>query len=337
MSVPLLQTRTMSSTTGGMFARHPAVASRDLDEAREALSLAYLPMEFFGAPAAVSVDMLLNIIKVGRVTAGYMQFGDSLGIKTIEVAHYHLAIPVDGTAKMQSGSREPINGSRHKAALFPTGLPVSLDCDAEFVHLALMFPKTELQFELESLLGRCLKRPLEFASELDLSSVAGRTLLQTLHLIDTASQDDDGLLSHPIAAHRIEQVLMQNLLLAQPHNYSEALQARPPLSGRSAVTTAVDLMHGQPAHPWRAAELAEASYVSVRSLQESFRKSLGTSPMRYLGDLRLAEVRQELAAAAPGALTVSQAASRWGFTHLGRFAAAYRRRFGELPSDTLHS
>jgi transcriptional regulator GlxA family with amidase domain len=96
-------------------------------------------------------------------------------------------------------------------------------------------------------------------------------------------------------------------------------------------------MRGRPAHPWSSAELAEASHVSVRSLQESFRKSLGTSPMRYLGDLRLDQVRQELTAAAPGALTVSETASRWGFTHLGRFAAAYRRRFGELPSDTIHS
>jgi hypothetical protein len=33
-----------------------------------------------------------------------------------------------------------------------------------------MFPKTELQLELESFLGRRLKHPLEFASELDLSS-----------------------------------------------------------------------------------------------------------------------------------------------------------------------
>jgi AraC-like DNA-binding protein len=337
MSSPLLQTRNMSFKSGGMFARHPAVASRDLDEARQALSSAYLPMEFPGAAASTTIDMLLNVIKVGRVTAGYLQFGDSLRITTTEATHYHLDIPVSGTAKMQSGSREPIYGSPHKAALFPTGLPASLDCDEEFAQIALMFPKTELQLELESLLGRHLKRPLEFASELDLSSVAGRMLLQTLHLIDIASQNDDGLLSHPLAAHRIEQVLMQSLLLTQPHNYSEVLQVKPPLSGRSTITTAVDLMRARPAHPWSVAELAEASCVSVRSLQESFRKSLGTSPMQYLRDHRLEQVHQELSAAAPSTLTVSEAASRWGFTHLGRFAAAYRRRFGELPSDTIHS
>jgi transcriptional regulator GlxA family with amidase domain len=32
---------------------------------------------------------------------------------------------------------------------------------------------------------------------------------------------------------------------------------------------------------------------------------------------------------------VTAVAWRWGFTHMGRFAIAYRRRFGESPSATL--
>ena len=31
----------------------------------------------------------------------------------------------------------------------------------------------------------------------------------------------------------------------------------------------------------------------------------------------------------------SEIASRWGFSHLGRFAVEYRLRFGEDPSETL--
>jgi transcriptional regulator GlxA family with amidase domain len=32
---------------------------------------------------------------------------------------------------------------------------------------------------------------------------------------------------------------------------------------------------------------------------------------------------------------VTRVASRWGFLQLGRFAASYRAKFGELPSRTL--
>ena len=33
--------------------------------------------------------------------------------------------------------------------------------------------------------------------------------------------------------------------------------------------------------------------------------------------------------------SVSAAALRWGFAHLGRFSAEYRRAFGECPAQTL--
>ena len=34
------------------------------------------------------------------------------------------------------------------------------------------------------------------------------------------------------------------------------------------------------------------------------------------------------------AATVTTVAMRFGFVHLGRFAAEYRRMFGEIPSET---
>ena len=38
---------------------------------------------------------------------------------------------------------------------------------------------------------------------------------------------------------------------------------------------------------------------------------------------------------AAGAVTVAAVAYRWGFAHLGRFAAVYRSRFGVTPSEDL--
>jgi AraC-like DNA-binding protein len=35
--------------------------------------------------------------------------------------------------------------------------------------------------------------------------------------------------------------------------------------------------------------------------------------------------------------SVATIAARWGFTHLGRFAIDYRRRFGSYPSQTLRA
>jgi transcriptional regulator GlxA family with amidase domain len=53
--------------------------------------------------------------------------------------------------------------------------------------------------------------------------------------------------------------------------------------------------------------------------------------MTYVRNLRLERVRAALLTSAE---TTGMIALDAGFTHLGRFAAAYRERFGELPSST---
>jgi AraC-like DNA-binding protein len=56
--------------------------------------------------------------------------------------------------------------------------------------------------------------------------------------------------------------------------------------------------------------------------------------MKFLRDVRLDAVRARLADRdAPS--TVAEAAVEFGFGHLSRFSQAYRRRFGENPSQTL--
>jgi hypothetical protein len=70
---------------------------------------------------------------------------------------------------------------------------------------------------------------------------------------------------------------------------------------------------------------------------DGFRRYVGMAPMTYLRHLRLARVHEELRLGDPRSVTVAEVASRWGFGHLGRFAAAYRAKYGVAPSVTLRS
>jgi transcriptional regulator GlxA family with amidase domain len=101
------------------------------------------------------------------------------------------------------------------------------------------------------------------------------------------------------------------------------------------VHRAITVMEADPARPFTVDDLAEAAGVSVRSLQQAFRRYTGRTPTEYLRDLRLTRAHRDLIEADPGVATVAGVAQRWGLTHLGRFAAAYRARFGVNPSTTL--
>jgi AraC-like DNA-binding protein len=81
-------------------------------------------------------------------------------------------------------------------------------------------------------------------------------------------------------------------------------------------------------------DLARIAGAPPRTLEAHFRQFLGTTPLAWVREARLTHARRTLLAA-DGRTSVGRVALDSGFTQLGRFAAQYCRRFGELPSETL--
>lgn len=101
-----------------------------------------------------------------------------------------------------------------------------------------------------------------------------------------------------------------------------------------AVRRAMDAMHANVGHRWTIAELAAVAGTSGRTLQRQFLTFLGKTPREMLREIGFKRARRELLQGAAG-LKVMDVAMRCGFPHFGRFAVAYRRRYGETPSQTL--
>jgi AraC-like DNA-binding protein len=82
------------------------------------------------------------------------------------------------------------------------------------------------------------------------------------------------------------------------------------------------------------AAIVAASGVSSRSLFRAYRASHGMGPLAWARQHRLQRVRAELERADQIGRSISQIASDWGFTHFGHFCYAYRRLYGETPTNT---
>src|SRR5690348_16071254 len=80
--------------------------------------------------------------------------------------------------------------------------------------------------------------------------------------------------------------------------------------------------------------LADVAGVRPRTLEAQFNMFLGTTPLGWVRQMRLALARRELLHADPGT-SVTDVALSAGFTQLGRFSVQYRKAFGEAPSSTI--
>lgn len=77
-------------------------------------------------------------------------------------------------------------------------------------------------------------------------------------------------------------------------------------------------------------DLCQACYISARTLQVSFQRVRGCTPLQALQEIRLASLRKHLL----NRVDLKEACALVGLPPTGRMAANYRRLFGELPSQT---
>ena len=81
--------------------------------------------------------------------------------------------------------------------------------------------------------------------------------------------------------------------------------------------------------------LCRVAGLSERGLREAFYSVRGIAPKQWMLAERLQGVRRVLSDGCSGRATVTRVATDFGFFELGRFAATYRKAFGEAPSATL--
>ena len=124
--------------------------------------------------------------------------------------------------------------------------------------------------------------------------------------------------------------------MATPDLEAKISRTPDPSALPAGLIRALEWLRAHLAEPVQLDRLAAASGSPPRTLERHFREFLGTTPLGWTRRMRLARARQELMNAGPED-TVTNIALSNGFTQLGRFAAEYRRAFGELPSGTTRA
>jgi AraC-like DNA-binding protein len=295
----------------------------DWDQASHAVADAYFPHELHPLTRSTAANVLVDSVDIGPVRIAHIGWGAAVTVDTAHPGGYAVNMPVSGRLESVIGHNELV-ATRECATIYPPDTPTCIRRWSESCRIVgVRFERDYLHREMSRLLSESAR---QLPAHLDLTEQAGANWLRLVRSLSAESV----AAQHPLVCEQLSGAITTAFVLAAiPESDTGHLAPRPRI-----VKRVLDEMHNDPSRPWTAGEMAEVAGVSIRRLQEGFRDYVGASPRDCLTDIRLARVREDLARGA-GGFTVTDVAMRWGFTHTGRFAAAYRRRYGESPSETL--
>jgi AraC-like DNA-binding protein len=310
----------------------------DLDEARAVCGDFFVPRSMRLLDPAARLAARFDITWMPAVTIGDVEYGAEITGRCAHLDNYHINVPVAGGFLARQG-RRGVQGSTGVASVYrPTGGLTLERASADCRILTVQIDRQTLEDHLAALLDAPVRGPLRLPIALDVTRAPGRGWAELAGILAADITDPNALIHHPMTAGPLQESLLTATLLAMDHQYRDALE-RTTAGPRTAqrVTAAVEAIETHPERAYTSETLAELAGVSVRGLRLGFRRRLDMSPMAFLWHTRLSRVHDELRAADPRRTTVREVARRWGFVHLGRFAAAYLERYRVTPTQTLYA
>lgn len=283
------------------------------------------------------VELRLAARGLGELGVVDLDYGSAVLVQPEPLASFYLVqMPYRGSGVVRHAGRSTVVTAGTAAVISPQEL-YDKEWSAGTPHRIVYVRRSSVECELRRLLGRPVQGPVRFETGVPTTTPRARAWRRGVDFLaaEMAGAGGASFAGHPEIARRFSEALVGQLLVTHRHNYSAELSA-PVVHCRPGrlVRRARALIGDHHSEPLTVGDIAEALGVSVRSLQECFRRELDCTPTAYLRACRLDTVHRVLCAAGPRT-SVTDVAVRSGFVHMGRFAAEYRARFGEFPSATL--
>jgi len=305
--------------------------TRNLDEAIDAVSRVYCPHTVEVLGRARDIDAFLEVTHPTSQPLVGLSYDVPVKIDALNMSRLFLM--------MHCARGSAATTQEHRSAEWRMGqtMPFSADFDTKlwfdgaFVQRSVRLDMEKLEAQCARLVGHPLEQPLRFELRPfsdDLERVWGATLSYLWSI------EGSGMPLAGAAKAALDEYLLTLLLHHHPHNYSDEIAAPAPAPVPGLVRRAERFMVHNAEAAITVSDVADHLGVSLRSLQDGFRRWRETTPNAFLRKSRLHLVRDELLRSGEEA-NVTTVALRYGFSHLGRFSAQYRAAFGEGPSATL--
>ena len=326
-----------TTTIGGadeLLPRHPIFRTCDLDHAREHMEgvwgehrLAYLSKER-------RLDFRHREARLGPIAVNSMQYGAGVMVNAPPVGDlYRVQFTLVGRCELRQG-RSCIDTPAGSVVIINPFLSFAKTWFPGTRQLVIRIDRHLVEREFRALTGCEEAEGIEF-DPLPPEGMARAATLGHFARMLCDDHNPSSELEHPLVRNRIASALVSTLLVSMPHNRRRALDVAATSIAPFFVRRAEHFIEANAGNAIDLEDLAEVAGVSARALQMGFRRFRNSTPMAYLRAVRLELARAKLAQAKRNGGCIASVAHLCGFGHLGRFAADYKARFNESPSQTF--
>lgn len=273
---------------------------------------------------------------LGEVSLSSIRYGDPIEIETqLEGAFYLLQIPLKGEfGVIDAGGRQTRFG-RGAAHLVRPEDYLRMRWGPNCRQLVIRFEQSAAdEFAIAGAAGGAAGDG--GPARIDLQTPRGGALNRYIHFLLGEIENDVGFVADRTVSRSHQQALVAMIAAAAADSNDPVRPARDrSWAAPYYVKRAERFIEQRLDQPIDIAEIVCASGVSQRTLYRGFQAVHRSTPAAFLKARRLARAHFDLCAATPGSASVTDIAHKWGFSHLGKFAADYRRVYDRSPSADL--
>ncbi len=315
------------------FAKFPIISTKHLDEAETAITRSVTDAQIVQVADLNRFRLQMSGVKIGRSSLVFSRFGEDtkLDSRTDDLFHFIIGYIRPTTIKFHGRS---IAASTQNAAIISSLDKFQITRPEHSEVLALRTSLSDLLHHFEELTARQHQGSLIFDHSADLTEGPGAILNRMMNYLVYEFHHNDLVMNTPGLLKSYDDMLL-TALLSLPHSQRERLyEDRRYKVAPGLVRRAEEYMRAHLEEAISIIDLVRISGCSRSVLFSAFRNARGYTPMEFLTEQRLQCAREKLLEARQGS-SVSAIALDCGFMNHGRFSRLYRKRFYELPSETL--
>jgi AraC-like DNA-binding protein len=304
----------------------------DADEAQSVLSRELSELRFKSVRNRSRFQFEMNGIRLGRTMVAFNHFSTE-SVVDADVVETAVIVSLSvGPAAVLHLDGESVGPGRLAIVSPSRRLTVHRAPGSGVLVLRAGLEAIEERFR--ELTGKELTRSIIFDRSVDLEQGVGAQIRRLLAYLVDDSENTDTILNNRLLRTQLDDMLL-GAILALPSNVSDVLHGgREVQAAPLLVRRAEQFLEAHATEPITISDVVAECSCSRRALFHAFRQHRGYTPLQFLAEARLKSARNAMLCSSPTD-TVTSIALACGFSHLGRFAEAYRKRFAEKPSETM--